>query len=79
MKMTNEIYNKIKWVVMIFLPAFTAFVGGSGKALGWSGTELAVTMLTLFTTFLGALTINSSSKYHADTMDKDDQENNQGV
>lgn len=76
MKMTNETYNKIKWVVMIFLPAFTAFVGGGGKALGWSGTELAVTMLTLFTTFLGALTINSSSKYHAD---KDDQENNQGV
>lgn len=77
MKMNNTTYDRIKWIVMILLPALTALVAGLGKAYGWDGTELAVTTLTLFTTFLGAITVNSSSKYHA--VDKDDQENNQGV
>ncbi len=78
MKMTNETYNKIKWIVMIFLPAFTALIAGIGKAYGWDGTELAVTTLTLFTTFLGAITINSSAKYRdLNSLDKDDRENNQ--
>ena len=77
MKMTNDTYNKIKWVVMIFLPTFTALIAGLGKAHGWEGTELAVTTLTLFTTFLGGITINSSAKYHEmNKPDKDDQENN---
>ena len=77
MKMNNITYDRIKWIVMILLPALTALVAGLGKAYGWDGTELAVTTLTLFTTFLGAITVNSSSKYHADnTADKDDQENN---
>lgn len=77
MKMTNETYNKIKWIVMILLPALTSLVGGLGKAYGWDGTELAVTTLTLFTTFLGAITVKSSSNYHAEnSVDKDDQENN---
>ncbi len=77
MKMTNETYNKIKWIVMILLPALTSLVSGLGKAYGWDGTELAVTTLTLFTTFLGAITVKSSSNYHAEnSVDKDDQENN---
>lgn len=59
MKMTNETYNKIKWIVMILLPALTSLVGGLGKAYGWDGTELAVTTLTLFTTFLGAITVKA--------------------
>ncbi len=77
MKMNNTTYDRIKWIVMILLPALTALVDGLGRACGWDGTGLAVTTLTLFTTFLGAITVNSSSKYRADNMaDKDDQENN---
>ena len=77
MKMNNTTYDRIKWIVMILLPALTALVAGLGKAYGWNGTELAVTTLTLFTTFLGAITVNSSAKYHGgNTADKDDQENN---
>lgn len=77
MKMNNTTYDRIKWIVMILLPALTALVAGLGKAYGWDDTELAVTTLTLFTTFLGAITVNSSTKYHeGNTADKDDQENN---
>lgn len=64
MKMNNSTYDKIKYVVMFFLPAFTTFVGGLGSALGWSKTELAVSILTLFTTFLGSITLHSSSQYN---------------
>lgn len=69
MQMQNATYDKIKWIVMILLPAFTTLVGGLGKAYGWESTDLAVTTLTLVTTFLGAITIKSSSNYK-----KSDQE-----
>lgn len=63
MKMKNETYDKVKWLVMIFMPALTALVGGLGKAYGWEMSELAVTTLSLVTAFLGAITIKSSSNF----------------
>ena len=63
MKMKNETYDKVKWLVMIFMPALTALVGGLGKAYGWETSELAVTTLNLLTAFLGAITIKSSLNF----------------
>ena len=64
MKMNNTTYDRIKWIVITFLPALTALIAGLGAALNWSGTELAVTILALFTTFLGTLIGVSSNQYH---------------
>ncbi|MDT2472524.1 phage holin [Enterococcus avium] len=64
MKMNNETYDKVKWVVMILMPALTTLVGGLGQAYGWSHTDLAVTTLTLITTFMGAVTLKSTSNYN---------------
>lgn len=49
---------------MIFLPAFTTLVGGLGKVYGWDSTDIAVTTLTLLTTFLGAISIKSNIDYN---------------
>lgn len=62
--MKNGTYDKIKWIVMIFLPAFTTLVGGLGKVYGWDSTDIAVTTLTLLTTFLGAISIKSNIDYN---------------
>ncbi|MBU5369589.1 phage holin [Enterococcus pseudoavium] len=64
MKMNNETYDKVKWVVMILMPALTTLVGGLGQAYGWGQTDLAVTTLTLITTFMGAVTLKSTSNYN---------------
>lgn len=64
MKMNNATYDKVKWIVMILMPALTTLVGGLGKAYGWGNTDLAVTTLTLITTFMGAVTIKSTSNYN---------------
>lgn len=63
MKLSNKQYDILKWIVITFLPALTALIAGLGAALNWSGTELAVTILALFTTFLGTLIGVSGVKY----------------
>lgn len=63
MKMGNETYDKVKWVVMIFMPAFTTLVAGLGEVYNWEFTTIATATLTLVTTFMGAITIKSSSDY----------------
>lgn len=62
--MENKTYDKLKWIVITFLPALTTLVAGLGAALKWEGTELAVVILGLFTTFLGTLLGISSKNYN---------------
>ncbi|MGH1832654.1 phage holin [Enterococcus gilvus] len=57
-------YDNMKWVVMVLMPAFTTLVGGLGKVYGWDNTEIAVTTLTLLTTFMGTVTVKSASNYN---------------
>lgn len=63
MKMTNEMYDKIKWIVMIFMPALTALVGTVGKIYGWEYTEIATATISAITVFLGAITVKSSIEF----------------
>lgn len=64
MKLSNKQYDIIKWVVITLLPALTALIAGLGAALGWQDTELAITILALFTTFLGTIIGVSSNQYN---------------
>lgn len=75
MKMSNAIYDKAKWLVMILMPALTTLVGGLGAAYDWGHTELAVTTLTLITTFLGAVTLKSTLDYDKEEADGNKNEN----
>lgn len=51
----DKVYDVIKWVGLIFLPALATLVGTIGIAAGWSGTDLAVTIITAVGTFVGTL------------------------
>ena len=35
MKLDNKTYDLLKWLVLIFMPAFITFVGVIGPSWGW--------------------------------------------
>lgn len=60
MKMSNETYDTMKWVITLVLPALATLVQTIGQSVAWGPTELVVTILTAVTTFLGAIFMTSS-------------------
>ena len=51
----DNIYDVIKWVGLIALPALATLVGTVGIAAGWPYTDFAVTVITAVGTFIGSL------------------------
>ena len=64
MKLSNELYDLGKWIVLIFLPAFAVLISGLGDLYGWMNTSLIVTTINLMTVFLGSVLQLSSQNYH---------------
>jgi hypothetical protein len=62
--MKNKTYDRLKWIVMIVLPAFGSFYFGLGDALGLPATTQVVGTITLTTTFLGTILGFSNKKYN---------------
>ena len=72
MELSNKTYNRLKWFITIFLPAFMGLIAGFG-ALGFiPNAEVIVAAIGLIGTFLGSL-INVSSKNYNNS-----QEGNNG-
>lgn len=64
MQLSNVHYDFLKWVALVFLPAFSVLVGGLGALFAWAMAEKWVTMLNLLAVFLGSLLQVSSNHYH---------------
>ena len=54
MKLTNNVYDILKFIAIVGLPAFTTLVGTIGTQLGYDMTTVIV-ILTALDTFLGTL------------------------
>lgn len=63
MKMSNRVYDALKWLAMIFIPAVSALYFGLSKIWGLPYGEEIVGTLAVIDTFLGALLGISSDKY----------------
>ena len=63
MKLKNETYDLLKWIVQVFLPAFITFAGVVGQTMSWANTDTFMTLVGAFTLFLGTLLGVSNSKY----------------
>ena len=63
MKLSNQVYDILKYVVLIALPAVITFVIIVGVQLGYDMTTTIV-ILTAFNTLLGTLIGISSIKYN---------------
>lgn len=63
MTMSDGLYNKLKWFAQIFLPALTVFVGVVLKCFNFPHTDVVITIMTAFDTFLGTILGISSANY----------------
>lgn len=66
MKLNNQTYEVLKWVVQAVLPALITAIGTIGGATGWEHTELTMTILGAVTAFLGTSLGISSANYYQD-------------
>lgn len=51
----DRVYDILKWVGLVALPAIATFVGTVGTAVEWPQTTIAVTVITAAGTLVGAL------------------------
>ena len=63
MKLSNKVYDILKWIAMILIPAVSALYFGLSQIWGFPYGEEIVGTLAVIDTFLGALLGISSSKY----------------
>ena len=64
MKLPDQVYNIMKWVVIIVLPALGTLYAALGAVWGWPRSEDVVTTLTAVDTFLGAVLCISTASYN---------------
>lgn len=66
MKLNDNVYNVLKWVCMVVIPALTTAYVGLSAVWGWPyATEIAKTSAVICT-LLGALLGISTSTYYKD-------------
>lgn len=66
MKLNNKLYDILKWIALVFLPAFTTFYGVVGTTCNIPYTQETMTILVGFDTFLGSLLGISAMSYNKD-------------
>lgn len=62
--LNNKVYDVLKWVALIFIPAVGALYFGLAQIWGFPYGEEIVGTLTLIDTFLGALLGISTVQYN---------------
>lgn len=61
--MSNKVYDVLKWITLVFLPALTTFVGIILNTFNVGCTEDVLTIMAGFTTFLGVVLGISNINY----------------
>ncbi len=64
MKLSNGVYDILKWVALILIPAIAVLYGALASVWGWPYAEQIVYTLTAIDTFLGALLGISTAQYN---------------
>ena len=62
--MSNKLYDKLKWVAIVFLPSFITFLGVVLTTLNINCTETILIIANAFATFLGAILGISNINYY---------------
>lgn len=63
MKMSNKVYDVLKWIAMIVLPAVIALYSTLSSVWGWNYGEQIVATMAACEVFLGAILQISNSNY----------------
>lgn len=62
--MSNKVYDILKWISLVFLPALITFVGVVLNVLEVGNAEVILTIAVAFNTFLGSLLGISNVNYN---------------
>jgi len=60
----DKVYDIVKWVALIVLPALAVLVQTIGGSANWSGTSTTVTVITALGVFIGAILGVDSAQAH---------------
>ena len=71
MKISNKLYDILKWLVIIVLPAMATLYKALSAVWAWPYANEVVTTITAVDTFLGAVLCISTASYN-----KEAKENN---
>lgn len=63
MKMSNKVYDVLKWIALIAMPAITALYCTLSGIWGWGYGEQVVGTMSAIEIFLGAILQISNSNY----------------
>lgn len=64
MTLSSKTYDRMKWFTLIFLPALVTFAGVVMNALDFTYTDVTLTILVAFQTFLGSILGISNYNYN---------------
>lgn len=62
--MSNKVYDVLKWVVMIVLPAISTLYVALAGIWGWPYADETAGTIAAVTTFMGAVLMFSSAQYN---------------
>lgn len=62
--MSNKVYDILKWISLVFLPALITFVGVVLNVLEVGNAEVILTIAIAFNTFLGSILGISNVNYN---------------
>ena len=62
LKLSNKVYDKLKYGLFIFIPALITLIGTLGKIYDFD-TETIILTISAITTFVGTITGLSNMKY----------------
>ncbi len=68
--MSNKVYDVLKWITLVFLPALTTLVGVVLNCFNINCTEIVLTIMTAVTTFMGAILGISNINYNKNKEEK---------
>lgn len=63
MKLSNKLYDIMKWLVIIVLPALATLYAALSAVWAWPYSDQVVTTITAVDTFLGAVLCISTVNY----------------
>jgi len=66
MKLNDKVYEILKWLVMVVVPALTTFYVVLDKTFGWGYAETATTISAAACACVGAIIGISTAQYRKD-------------
>lgn len=66
MKLSNKLYDTLKWLVLIVIPALTTFFVVLDRLFGWGYGDTVATISAALCTCIGSIVGISTAQYNAE-------------